>query len=304
MTAAEGSETRTTAEHAPVLVTLPATASAEQILEIIARDGALILAGVLSASEVDTLHAELAPYIAATRPGRDSFTGFNTTRTGALVARSPAARELVAHPKVVDAANRFLAPYCNRIQLHLTQVIRLAPGQPSQLIHRDRWAWGTWLKGLEPQFNTIWALTDFTVENGATQVVPGSTQWPDDRVPEPHEITQAVMPRGSVLLYTGSVFHGGGANRSDGDRIGINITYALGWLRQEENQYLSCPPEIARTLPPALQDLIGYTVGSYALGYYTPPLPPGEGPEVVGPEFALGREKDGEGFGSIAQVDG
>jgi ectoine hydroxylase-related dioxygenase (phytanoyl-CoA dioxygenase family) len=300
MTAANESETRTTGESAPTLVTLPASASEDEILEIIARDGALILEGVLSAAEVDALHAELAPYIEATRPGRDSFTGFSTTRTGALVARSPAARELVAHPTVVDAANRFLAPYCNRIQLHLTQVIRLSPGQPAQVIHRDRWAWGTWLRGVEPQFNTIWALTDFTPENGATQVVPGSTQWPDDRVPEPHEITQAVMRRGSVLLYTGSVFHGGGANRSEGDRVGINITYALGWLRQEENQYLSCPPEIARTLSPALQDLIGYTVGSYALGYYTPPLPPGAGPEIVGPEFALGRSLEGEGFGTVA----
>jgi ectoine hydroxylase-related dioxygenase (phytanoyl-CoA dioxygenase family) len=100
-----------------------------------------------------------------------------------------------------------------------------------------------------------------------------------------------------VLLYTGSVFHGGGTNRAGSDRIGANLTYALGWLRQEENQYLSCPPEIARDLPTPLQDLLGYTVGSYALGYYTPPLPPGEGPESVGPEHALGRRIDGEGLG-------
>ena len=76
--------------------------------------------------------------------------------------------------------------------------------------------------------------------------------------------------------------------RSAGDRVGINITYCLGWLRQEENQYLSCPPAIARTLDPKLQALLGYAMGSYALGYYTPPLPPGEGPEVVPPQFALG----------------
>jgi ectoine hydroxylase-related dioxygenase (phytanoyl-CoA dioxygenase family) len=207
--------------------------------------------------------------------------------------------ELVTLP--ADApANRFLEPYCNRIQLHLTQVIRLNPGQPAQVIHRDRWAWGTYLKGVEPQFNTIWAMTDFTPENGATQVVPGSTGWPDDRKALPEEITQAVMSRGSVLLYTGSVFHAGGANQSDGERIGFNITYSLGWLRQEENQYLSCPPEIARDLPVPLQDLLGYTVGSYALGYYTPPLPPGEGPEAVGPEYALGRTVGGEGLGSEA----
>jgi len=94
-----------------------------------------------------------------------------------------------------------------------------------------------------------------------------------------------------VLVYTGSVIHGGGANVSNADRMGINITYALGWLRQEENQYLSCPPEIAKDLDPRLQALIGYTMGSYALGYYTPPLPPGEGPETVEPEFALGGDE-------------
>lgn len=107
------------------------------------------------------------------------------------------------------------------------------------------------------------------------------------------------MPAGSVLVYSGGVFHGGGANISNGDRIGINITYTLGWLRQEENQYLSCPPDIAKTLDPELQALIGYSMGSYALGYYTPPLPPGQGPEVVPPEFALGKldPKDSQ-FGS------
>ena len=101
------------------------------------------------------------------------------------------------------------------------------------------------------------------------------------------------MKRGSVLIYTGTVFHSGGANVSSGDRMGLNITYALGWLRQEENQYLSCPPEIARTLDPELAQLIGYAMGQYALGYYTPPLPPGEGPEAVAPDFALTGRIDG-----------
>jgi len=234
--------------------------------------------------------------VEATDTGRDDFSGRLTTRTGALVARSPACRELILSPTVLEAARHFLSPWCARIQLHLSQIIRLKPGQPAQSIHRDRWAWGTWLNGVEPQFNTIWALTDFTLENGATHLAPGSTGWPDQRRPQPDEVVQAVMPPGSVLLYTGSVFHGGGENRSASDRIGANLTYALGWLRQEENQYLSCPPEIARTLPAELQDLLGYTLGSYALGYYTPPLPPGEGPEAVGPEHAVGR---GPGQGAL-----
>jgi ectoine hydroxylase-related dioxygenase (phytanoyl-CoA dioxygenase family) len=289
----------------PELVTLPADAPVDTIVEVLTRDGALILRDVLTPAEVDQVLAETQPYIDATRRGRDSFTGYQTTRTGALVARSPACRQLVMNARVLESANRFLEPFCKRIQLHLTQIIRLEPGQPAQAIHRDRWAWGTYLKDVEPQFNTIWAITDFTVENGATQVVPGSTRWPDDREPRPEEIAQAVMSRGSVLLYTGSVFHAGGANRSTESRIGINITYTLAWLRQEENQYLACPPEIARDLAKPLQDLLGYTVGSYALGYYTPPLPPGAGPEIVGPEYALGRRGESgsaeeEGIGSAA----
>lgn len=285
------------------ITTLPADATADAVLDVIHRDGAVILAGALDGPGVDRVLAELMPYIEATGEGRDDFSGRLTTRTGALVARSPACRELIQHDTVLTAARRFLEPYCERIQLHLSQIIRLKPGQPAQAIHRDRWAWGTYLQGVEPQFNTIWALTDFTEENGATLVVPGSTAWPDDRRPEADEIARAVMSRGSVLLYTGSVFHGGGENRSGGDRIGANLTYALGWLRQEENQYLSCPPEIARDLPRPLQDLLGYTLGSYALGYYTPPLPPGEGPESVGPEYALGRTSTDAQFGDQALLD-
>jgi ectoine hydroxylase-related dioxygenase (phytanoyl-CoA dioxygenase family) len=210
---------------------------------------------------------------------------------------------MIMHPTVLGVARQFLAPWCERVQLHLSQVIRIRPGQEAQLVHRDRWAWGTHLDRLEPQLNTIWALCEFREENGATQVVPGSIDWPDTRRPEPGEICYAEMDPGSVLVYSGSVFHGGGANVSAGDRIGVNMTYTLGWLRQEENQYLSCPPEIARDLDPELQDLIGYTLGNYALGYYTPPLPPGEGPESVGPEFALGRSVEALRFGSEELYD-
>jgi ectoine hydroxylase-related dioxygenase (phytanoyl-CoA dioxygenase family) len=209
----------------------------------------------------------------------------------------------VLHPTVLQSVEKFLAPFCERVQLHLTQVIRIRPGQPAQVIHRDRWAWGTHLKHLEPQLNTIWALTEFRQENGATQVIPGSLTWPDDRTPEADEIRYAEMRPGSVLVYTGGVFHGGGANRSEADRVGVNITYTLGWLRQEENQYLACPPEIARDLPVELQNLLGYTLGSYALGYYSPPLPPGQGPEVVGPEYALGRGGSVGQFGSAELLE-
>lgn len=275
------------------LKTLPKTASTEEILTVIKRDGALILEDVLSETEIAQFRSELDPYMEATANGSDEFTGTSTTRTGGLVSRSAQARDMIMNERVLEAANEFLSPYCQRIQLHLTQIIRLKPGQGKQEIHRDRWAWGQYMKDIEPQFNTIWAMTDFTEENGATQVVPGSVEWPDNRKAKPEEICQAVMKAGSVLLYIGSVFHSGGANHSNGDRIGVNLTYTLGWLRQEENQYLSTPPELAKQYSPELQDLLGYAMGQYALGYYTPPGPPGEQPECITTAHAV--RETGEG---------
>ncbi len=277
----------------PELVTLPNTATTEEILEIINRDGALILKGVLSETDIAKFREELDPYMDATANGTDDFVGRSTTRTGGLVSRSAQARDMIMNSQVVAAANAFLEPYCQRIQLHLTQIIRLKPGQGKQEIHRDRWAWGRYLKDVEPQFNTIWAISDFTIENGATQVVPGSTDWPDDRKAKPEEICQAVMSAGSVLLYTGSVFHSGGANHSNGDRIGVNLTYTLGWLRQEENQYLSTPPDLAKEFSPELQDMLGYAMGQYALGYYTPPGAPGEQPECISTTAAVRVDNEG-----------
>lgn len=271
----------------PSLVTFAPQTPIAEMMEAIRRDGAIIVRDMLTPEQSDRLYAELKPYVDATPPGKDDFSGQSTTRTGALVARSPMCRELVMNPVIRAACDDFLLPNCERYQLHLTQLIRIMPGQKAQMIHRDRWAWGTHLKDIEPQLNTIWAVTDFTKENGATRVIPGSTAWPDTRQAEPHEIGYAEMKRGSVLIYTGSVFHSGGENISSSDRMGLNITYSLGWLRQEENQYLSCPPDIARTFDPALQAMIGYALGQYSLGYYTPPLPAGEGPEIVSPDFAL-----------------
>ncbi len=265
---------------------LPATAKPEDLAETLKTDGACIVEGVLDANGLAKMKAECMPFIDATETGRDDFTGRKTTRTGALVARSEACRDAVMQPTIVEGAKSFLAPYCETIQLHLTQFIRIKPGQEVQPLHRDRLAWGGYLlPTLEPQFNTIWAITDFTKENGATNVIPGSNKWDPDRHPSRDEVEYAEMEAGSVLVYSGSVVHSGGANVSDQDRIGLNITYALGWLRQEENQYLSCPPEIAKDFDPELQAMLGYAMGSYALGYFTPPLAPGKGPEVVPPEF-------------------
>ena len=263
----------------------------DEIVEVVRIDGGAIIEDAIDVDMLNRLEDELQPWIDRTPGGLDNFSGANTTRTGALVARSPACRELVMHPKVIDMANRFLSPYTNKIQLHLTQVINIKPGQGTQPLHRDRLAWGGYIPDeIDPQFNTMWAMTDFTPENGGTRIVPGSPGWDEDRRATDDEKTQAAMGAGSVLLYSGSVIHGGGENRSDADRTGINITYTLGWLRTEENQFLSCPPSIAKDLDPDLADLMGYSMGNYALGYYSDPHDMPGPVDLLTPEMVLGRK--------------
>ena len=269
----------------------PADAAPQSIAEALREDGACIIDDAMPPGQLERLKQEIMPYVEATRMGQDDFTGRSTSRTGALVARSETCRDLVMDERLIGACDAFLKPFCDTYQLHLTQLIRIFPGQGAQPLHRDRLAWGGFLPAeLEPQLNTIWAVTDFTKENGATRVVPGSNNWDPERRAEDSEIAYAEMKAGSVLVYSGSVIHSGGMNESDDDRMGLNITYCLGWLRQEENQYLSCPPEIAKEFSPELRALLGYSMGSYALGYFTPPLAPGEGPEVTPPDWLFGED--------------
>jgi ectoine hydroxylase-related dioxygenase (phytanoyl-CoA dioxygenase family) len=247
---------------------LPSTSTADEVAAALAQDGAVVVDNLISADAMDKVAAELRPFIDATSFGPDDFSGRRTKRTGGLVGRSPACRELVMNPLVLAATKKVLS-HAMSFQLHLTQVIAIGPGEPAQPIHRDQWAFDffPFPKGYEVQCNTLWAMTDFTEENGATRVVPGSNHFEDKLQFKEKDSVPAEMTKGSVLLYTGAVYHGGGANRSDATRVGINITYNVSWLRQEENQYLSVPLEIARTLPVELLRLMGYARGAYALGY-------------------------------------
>ena len=279
------------------------TDSIEKMTETLKSDGALVIDNILTEKFVNQLRKETDPYMEVTNNGQDGFGGRLTTRTGGLVSRSEKCRELIENNLILGLCDEFLLDYCERYQLHLTQIIRIRPGEKAQVIHRDRWAWGNHLSHVEPQLNTMWALTDFTKTNGATRLAVGSIKWEDRHEVTESEISKAEMSLGSVLLYSGSVFHSGGANESDEDRIGLNITYTLGWLRQEENQYLSTPPDLAKNLNPKLQKLIGYSMGQYALGYFTPPGQPGENPEIRSPEYALGKEEGTKGLGTQEDLD-
>ncbi len=247
---------------------LPAAAGAEKVVAALDRDGAAIVDELVSPELMDRARRELQPYLDATPAGSDEFAGFQTKRTGALIARSQTCRELVTHPLALATTEQLLRD-ATSFQLHLTQIIAIGPGAEAQQIHRDQWAFDffSFPKGYEVQCNTIWAMTDFTEENGATRVVPGSNRA-EDKLRFAHDDTEpAEMKKGSVLFYTGAVYHGGGANRSQETRYAVNITYNRSWLRQEENQYLSVPREVAGTLDEDLLRLMGYRLGAYALGY-------------------------------------
>jgi ectoine hydroxylase-related dioxygenase (phytanoyl-CoA dioxygenase family) len=162
--------------------------------------------------------------------------------------------------RVLEIVDRVLGPQCARFQLSFTQAIAIGPGEHAQVLHRDTWMYPLKRPGPEVFVNAIWAASEFTNENGATVVFPGSHLWPDERrVTRADAPTCAAMRRGSCFVYFGSVLHGGGANvTNDQTRVGIAFGYTLGWLRQEENQYLAVPPDVAKGLPLELQRLIGY----------------------------------------------
>lgn len=230
--------------------------------------GSAIIERLADPELCDQVEAELEPWIAQTPMGGDDFAGRTTRRTGALLARSPSSVDLIAHPTVLAVVDDVLDPTKTTFQLHLTQAISIGPGAPAQQLHRDHWCFDfhAFPVGVDVEVATIWALTDFTSTNGATRIVPDSHRT--EGMPFTDADTEAaVMPRGSVVLYVGSTVHGGGANQSDVVRVGVNVDYALGWLRQEENQYLSVPPAIAARLPEPVQRLMGYAMGGYALGY-------------------------------------
>ena len=247
---------------------LPPTATPDAVAEAIKGDGAVIVDHLAPPGLMDRIADELRPWRERTPAGPDDFSGRETRRTGALVARSPSSRELVMHPLVLGTTGLFLA-HATNFQLHLTQSIAIGPGQAAQPLHRDQWAFDffPFPHGYEVQCNTIWAQTDFTEDNGATRVVVGSNHAQDGGVFQHSDTDPAEMEKGSAVFYSGSVYHGGGANQTQTTRIGVNITYNVAWLRQEENQYLSVPREVAATLPIELLRLMGYDRGAYALGY-------------------------------------
>ncbi len=236
------------------------TVAAEPLLAALASDGAAIVERALSPALCAAIKAEFRPHL--DREGLDSagdFNGYKTLRIGAVLAKSTAVLPLLTHPLVLAMADRFLLPHCLNYRFGSLTGIDILPGEGRQRLHRDQNCYSHRIAGIEFEVAALWAFDDFTLQNGATHVVTGSHRWPLDRLPAPDEATlQAEMPAGSLLLYLGTTYHGGGANRSDRPRMGLVNTYSLGWLRQEENMALSVPRATADSLPAPVRQLMGY----------------------------------------------
>ena len=191
---------------------------------------------------------------------QSAFDGGRTNRFNQVLRASSGAAELIEHDWVVAVADEILLPHCANYTVGSMTAIEILPGEDGQALHRDDTIYPIDLAGMELQIGVMWAINDFTAENGATRVVPGSHRYLRSwHLPSLGEWLPAEMPNGSALFYLGSTWHGGGPNHSQSSRIGLINTYCLGWLRQESNQYFENPPSIARDFSPTLRALLGYS---------------------------------------------
>jgi hypothetical protein len=256
-----------------------AGAEPDTVYAAIERDGAVIVEDLLAPDVVARVNDEVESAVAAADPDEalfnpvlTAFHGPHTKQVAGVPGISPTfATEVMCHPLLLELCDRVLLPSCARYQLNLGHLLQRGPGSTEQLLHRDELVWSDVPRPhAELQLASVIAFVDFTRDNGATRVVPGSHRWPErqlspieqhtGRQPAPDEIAYAEMPAGSAVIYSGGTIHGGGANSTDVPRRGAHLSYCLGWLRTEENNSLSTPPAVAAKLPRRAQELLGYAV--------------------------------------------
>jgi ectoine hydroxylase-related dioxygenase (phytanoyl-CoA dioxygenase family) len=251
---------------------LSANASQSQIANKLDEAGCVVVTGLMNEPDRKWVRNELAPYMESVKVvDKDDPTQFypgHTRRTSALVARSETVGKFVLDETTLKMCDHFLMPNSEfGYQLHVTAALEVGPGARRQILHREDDSF-TFFPSPRPNsiVASMWAISDFRADNGGTLIVPGSHKWAAEREATESEIVSAEMPAGSVLYWLGSTLHGAGANISQDWRYGVILTYSLGWLRQEENQYLNVPREVAENLPEELRDIIGYKMYR-ALGF-------------------------------------
>ncbi len=248
---------------------LPLSAPEAELFDALERHGGVIVEEFLAPAVVARLNDEIDTIMSSEAGMQRQFTnddiaeffGSDVTHVAGLAGKSPVfVDELLCHPAYMSLCERFLKPLCSDYQLNIAHVMQRGPGSQAQLLHRDAWVWKRLPPSLgEIQLASIVALCDFSADNGATLLVPGSHRWADDRYPDMSEAVAAEMPAGSAVVYLGNTFHGGGANVTASEqRRGLHISYTLGWLRTEENQCLATPLDRVRAMPTRAQQLLGF----------------------------------------------
>jgi ectoine hydroxylase-related dioxygenase (phytanoyl-CoA dioxygenase family) len=256
-----------------------ATAELDDLLAALDDDGAVIVEGLLTPDVVRRVNEEVEASVGDANPDEEMFNplmrafhGEHTKQVAGMPGISRTfAVDVMCHPLLLALAQAVLGPHCARFQLNIGHLLQRGPGSEEQWLHRDEAVWSDVPRpSPELQLASVIAFVDFTRENGATRIVPGSHRWPDRLLtpaeqilggrPTEEQIAYAEMPAGSAVIYTGGVIHGGGSNTTDIDRRGAHLSYCLGWLRTEENNYLSVPPDVAATLPRQAQEVLGYSV--------------------------------------------
>jgi len=260
----------------PSLARLPADCSVPDIVEANEKDGAVIVEGWLAGNLLKSFNTELEPWL-TDHPGTDSgsaasdgFLGLKTRRLQGLATKTPSFVEILTDARLLGFAQAVLEPVTPNIILNNGELIDIGPGEAAQPLHRDDDAWNFANVNNPLMINSIAALVDITPEMGATLVVPGSHRWEKDRQPQPQEIIACEMRAGSALFFRGDTLHAGGSNKSQQRRRALSTGICCGWLRPVENSYTNVPVEAARTLPPLVRRLLGYSLydASHAGGGY------------------------------------
>jgi len=247
------------------MATMPAaTCSAQDVAQQLTRDGYVIVSGLMSEDDVAAARADLGRVLQTTPTGRNPFEGLATQRVYALFAKTRTFDKAAIHPLLLQVLDLVLQHY----QLSAPVGIRIGPGEHAQMLHRDDAIYPLPEPHPTVVVNTMWPLDEFTAGNGATRLLPGSHRWEPGRRPAAEDpVLTAAMTPGSVMFYLGSVWHGGGANRTSQPRLGVILEYAAAWLRPQENHCLAVPRGIVRDLPEQLQELLGYNIYPPFLGY-------------------------------------
>ena len=243
----------------------------KKMVEALLQDGGVIVEDLLSAEKLSQLNAEIDPLLAAADPAHshlnptlDFFFGKQTRHVTGLASKSLTfAEDVMCHPILLSLCDEILLPNCADYILNLAHVMDRGSGAQRQIFHRDEDIWVHMPRDRpELELAMIIAMVDFTKDNGATVVVPGSHQWQERHLldPKAEQLAYAEMPAGSAVIYLGSTLHAGGTNQTEHWRRGIHMSYCLGWLRTEENNVLATPPELARKLSKRARELVGYGV--------------------------------------------